>query len=81
MKDRLRKAKIDNVVQRMILGHTLGGNPENYGGEEVRLEMAYEAMVEAFGRRKTLLTPNTLNPLSISAAEGEQDIGAERGAA
>lgn len=49
MKDRLRRAKVPKVEQDLILGHTMGGVGENYGGDEERLEMATEAMRKAFG--------------------------------
>ena len=48
MKDRLRKAKVSKIEQDLILGHTMGGVAESYGGDQVRLEVAFEAMRRAF---------------------------------
>ena len=48
MKDRLRKAKVAKLDQDLILGHSMGGVGEDYGGDEVRLEVATAAMRKAF---------------------------------
>ena len=48
MKDRLRKARVPKVEQDLILGHTMGGVGESYGGDEALLEVATSAMRKAF---------------------------------
>ena len=48
MKDRLRKAGVSKIDQDLILGHTMGGIGEAYGGDEARLEVAAAAMKKAF---------------------------------
>ena len=48
MNDRLRKAGVSKIDQDLILGHTMGGIGEAYGGDEARLEVAAAAMKEAF---------------------------------
>ncbi|TGP53925.1 hypothetical protein EN873_12175 [bacterium M00.F.Ca.ET.230.01.1.1] len=52
MKDTLDLAEVDTSDQNLILGHTLGGIGERYGGSERRLEVATRAM-----RRALLGTP------------------------
>ena len=47
MKDRLRKAGVAKVDQDLILGHTMGGIGEDYGGDEARLVVATKAMRKA----------------------------------
>lgn len=44
MKDRLRLAGVQHVVQGMILGHALGGVGEDYGGPEGRLKVCQKAL-------------------------------------
>ncbi|ESX47243.1 tyrosine-type recombinase/integrase [Mesorhizobium sp. C416B] len=44
MKDTLRRGDVDRDKQNLILGHTLGGDGESYGGPEARLEDATRAM-------------------------------------
>ena len=48
MKDRLRKAGVSKIDQDLILGHTMAGIGEAYGGDEARLEVAAAAMKRAF---------------------------------
>ena len=48
MKDRLRRAKVTPMDQNLILGHSMGGIGETYGGEEERLAAAMEAMRKVF---------------------------------
>lgn len=50
MKDTLRKAGVDKHEQDLILGHTLGGVGERYGGPEGRLVVATRAMRKALDR-------------------------------
>ncbi|WP_156936358.1 tyrosine-type recombinase/integrase [Mesorhizobium sp. LNJC394B00] len=47
MKDMLRRADVDKHKQDLILGHTLSGVGERYGGPDVRLEVATKAMRQA----------------------------------
>jgi hypothetical protein len=48
MKDRLVAAGVDQRDENRILGHALGGLGDRvYGGSEVRLKAAYEAMERA----------------------------------
>lgn len=43
MKDRLRIAGVDAVVQKFALGHAVSGFDETYGGPEARLKLISEA--------------------------------------
>lgn len=47
MKDTLDRAEVDTNDQNLILGHTLAGEGERYGGPERRLEVATRAMRRA----------------------------------
>ncbi|MBL0934259.1 MAG: tyrosine-type recombinase/integrase [Rhizobiaceae bacterium] len=47
MKDRLRLASVPKNEQDIILGHSSGNVGEDYGGEEVRLEVAKRALEKA----------------------------------
>ncbi|MER8743220.1 tyrosine-type recombinase/integrase [Mesorhizobium sp. M1004] len=47
MEDTLDLAEVDTHDQNLILGHTLGGMAERYGGPERRLEVATRAMRKA----------------------------------
>jgi integrase len=49
MEDTLDLAEVDTNDQNLILGHTLGGMAERYGGPERRLEVATRAMRKALG--------------------------------
>ncbi|MER8745532.1 MULTISPECIES: hypothetical protein [unclassified Mesorhizobium] len=52
MKDTLRRGDVDRDKQNLILGHTLGGDGETYGGPEGRLEEATRAMRMAILREE-----------------------------
>ncbi len=43
MKDRLRLAGVDPVVQKLALGHAVAGVGETYGGPEARLKLVSDA--------------------------------------
>ncbi|WP_171052579.1 site-specific integrase [Ruegeria sediminis] len=45
MKDKLRIAGVQQVVQGMILGHALGGVGEDYGGPDGRLAVCRDALL------------------------------------
>ncbi|MFC3325672.1 tyrosine-type recombinase/integrase [Mesorhizobium cantuariense] len=47
MKERLMRAGVDKGHQNLILGHTLEGEGERYGGPEARLDVATLAMRKA----------------------------------
>ena len=47
MKDRLRLAGVSKADQDILLGHSSGSEGENYGYEEVRLEVAKRALEKA----------------------------------
>ncbi|MET3519156.1 tyrosine-type recombinase/integrase [Mesorhizobium abyssinicae] len=47
MEDALDLAEVDTQDQNLILGHTMGGMAERYGGPERRLEVATRAMRRA----------------------------------
>lgn len=47
MKDTLILTGVETGLQNLILGHTLGGEGERYGGPEARLEHATRAMRKA----------------------------------
>ncbi|RWP72796.1 tyrosine-type recombinase/integrase [Mesorhizobium sp.] len=49
MKDTLIRAEVETGLQNLILGHTMGGEGERYGGPEARLEHATGAMRKALG--------------------------------
>lgn len=49
MKDRLRLAGVSKADQDILLGHSSGNEGENYGYEEVRLEVAKRALEKALG--------------------------------
>lgn len=49
MKDTLIVGGVDHYDQNLILGHTLGGEGERYGGPEARLVAATRAMKKALG--------------------------------
>jgi integrase len=46
MKDALRLAGVEKTVQDLILGHASPSIGETYGGEEVRLQVAYRALLK-----------------------------------
>lgn len=50
MKDALRLAGVEKTVQDLILGHASPSIGETYGGEEVRLQVAYRALQAAHER-------------------------------
>ena len=49
MKDALRLAGVEKVVQDLILGHASPSIGETYGGEEVRLQVAQRALLKVAG--------------------------------
>jgi integrase len=49
MKDRLRLAGVSKSDQDIVLGHSSGSVGEDYGGDEVRLEVAKRALERALG--------------------------------
>ncbi|WP_139327807.1 hypothetical protein [Rhodobacter aestuarii] len=51
MKDDLRRAGAEKVVQDLILGHASSSVGERYGGEAARLEVAHRAMKAALSLR------------------------------
>jgi len=47
MKDALRLAGVEKVVQDLVLGHASGSVGERYGGHQARLEVAHRALLKA----------------------------------
>jgi len=47
MEDKLTRAGVSEFDRNLVLGHSSGGMSERYGGAEVRLEMALEALKKA----------------------------------
>jgi hypothetical protein len=47
MKDRLRHAGVSKTDQDIVLGHSSGSVGEDYGGDQVRLEVAKRALEKA----------------------------------
>ena len=46
MEDKLTRAGVSEFDRNLVLGHSSGGMSERYGGAEVRLEMAYKAVLK-----------------------------------
>ena len=62
MEDKLTRAGVSEFDRNLVLGHSSGGMSERYGGAEVRLEMAYQAVMKVAARNQVntdfYLTPN-----------------------
>lgn len=50
MKDRLRLGGVTKSDQDIVLGHSSGSVGEDYGGDEVRLEVARWALEKALAK-------------------------------
>ncbi len=50
MEDKLTRAGVSEFDRNLVLGHSSGGMSERYGGAEVRLEMAYKALISVNGK-------------------------------
>ncbi len=56
MKDRLRLAGVDPVVQKFALGHAVAGVGETYGGPEARLQLVSEAFDSVKDVQRTIMS-------------------------